>query len=68
MYRRVEVEDTTLENSELKFEGKLATDNRWVIMSKLIPWAEFEEEYAQNFSAVGMDAPASMLILSSQTG
>ncbi len=37
-----------------KFEfpngGKLSKDNRWVIMAKLIPWAEFEEEYAKNFS------------------
>jgi transposase, IS5 family len=56
------------------FEEKLAPDNRWVIMSKLIPcldslnrrgtkacanrWSEFEAEYAKNFSAQGMGAPA----------
>ena len=25
-------------------------NNRWVIMSKLIPWSEFEEEYASLFT------------------
>jgi hypothetical protein len=37
MYRQVETKVVTIENSELKFEGKLAKDNRWVIMSELIP-------------------------------
>ena len=31
--------------------------NRWVMMSKLIPWSEFEEEYALLFSSE-MGAPA----------
>ncbi|TRU81283.1 MAG: transposase, partial [Microcystis viridis Mv_BB_P_19951000_S69D] len=38
-------------------KGKLSPDNRWVIMANLIPWSEFEEEYAQNFSEE-MGAPA----------
>ena len=58
MYRQVETKITTIENPELKFEGKLAKDNRWVIMSELIPWHEFEEEYAKNFSESGIGAPA----------
>jgi transposase, IS5 family len=58
MYRQNETEIVTTENPELKFEGKLAKDNRWVIMSELIPWQEFEEEYAKNFSETGMGAPA----------
>jgi hypothetical protein len=53
----VEQPPTPPENFALPFEGKLAADNRWVIMSKLIPWEEFEEEYARNLSA-GMGAPA----------
>ncbi len=57
MYRQIEVEIATKENPELKFEGKLAKDNRWVIMSEIIPWQEFEEEYAKNFSE-GIGAPA----------
>jgi transposase, IS5 family len=58
MYRQAEVKSTTSEKFTVPFEEKLATDNRWVIMSKLIPWEEFEEEYAKNFSAEGMGAPA----------
>ena len=58
MYRQTEVEVTTSANVELKFEGKLAIDNRWVIMSELIPWSEFESEYAKNFSKSGIGAPA----------
>jgi hypothetical protein len=58
MYRQNETEIVTTENPELKFEGKLAKDNRWVIMSELIPWQEFEKEYAKNFSETGMGAPA----------
>jgi transposase, IS5 family len=34
---------------ELPFGGKLSADNRWVKMAQLIPWSEFESEYAQNF-------------------
>jgi len=26
----------------------LAADNRWVQLAQLIPWSEFEQEYAQN--------------------
>ncbi|MFO0542409.1 MAG: IS5/IS1182 family transposase, partial [Pseudanabaena sp.] len=50
MYRRVELPPTSPENFEFPSEGKLSPDNRWVIMANLIPWSEFEEEYAQNFS------------------
>ncbi len=57
MYRQVEQPPTPPENFELPFEGKLSPDNRWVIMANLIPWSEFEEEYAQNFSEE-MGAPA----------
>jgi hypothetical protein len=48
---------TPPENFELPFEGKLSQDNRWVIMANLIPWSEFEAEYASLFSEE-MGAPA----------
>jgi hypothetical protein len=35
----------------------LAEDNRWVMMANLIPWSEFEDEYAQKFT-IEMGAPA----------
>ena len=37
MYRQVETNIVTKENPELKFEVKLEKDNRWIIMSQLIP-------------------------------
>jgi hypothetical protein len=49
MYRKVGLPPTPPEKFELPFEGKLSQDNRWVIMANLIPWDEFEEEYAKNF-------------------
>jgi transposase, IS5 family len=50
MYRKENLVPNPLENFELPWDGKLAEDNRWVRMAKLIPWSEFEEEYAQNFT------------------
>jgi hypothetical protein len=38
------------ESFELPFGGKLSDENRWVIMTNLIPWEKFEEEYAKSFS------------------
>ncbi|MGD1875481.1 MAG: IS5 family transposase [Mastigocoleus sp.] len=57
MYRKEEQPQITAEKFELPFQGKLSKDNRWVIMSDLIPWEEFEAEYASLFSE-GMGSPA----------
>ena len=35
------------------FSGKLRSDNRWVILSNLIPWEKIEKQYAKNFSKLG---------------
>jgi len=50
MYRFEEQSQVSSENFELPFEGKLSEDNRWVIMASLIPWSDFEEEYASIFT------------------
>ncbi len=57
MYRKEEPTQIPPESFELPFEGKLSEDNRWVIMASLIPWSEFEEEYA-TFFCEEMGAPA----------
>jgi IS5 family transposase len=57
MYRKEKQQETTAENFELSKECKLASDNRWVIMEKMIPWSEFEAEYAAMFSSE-IGAPA----------
>jgi hypothetical protein len=57
MYRKIETIPTPIEKFKLPFEGQLAEDNRWVIMANLIPWSEFEDEYAKQFT-MEMGAPA----------
>jgi hypothetical protein len=43
MYLKLETQLLSPEKFEL---GKLDPNNRWVMMSELIPWSEFEEEYS----------------------
>ncbi len=50
MYPKKESEKSTVENFKIPSEWKPKEENRWVIMSKIIPWEEFEEEYAKQFS------------------
>ena len=50
MYRKSNQAPLTSENFLLPFDGKLSSENRWVIMAELIPWDEFEEEYGKIFS------------------
>ena len=57
MYRKVELAPKPPSEFELPFGGSLSPDNRWVKMAQLIPWSEFESEYAQNFPTE-MGAPA----------
>ncbi|NEQ66810.1 MAG: IS5/IS1182 family transposase, partial [Symploca sp. SIO2D2] len=57
MYRKAALTPNSTEDFEFPLEEKLSIDNRWVIMASLIPWSEFEEEYAKNF-AEDMGAPA----------
>lgn len=64
MYKKVDKLETELENFELPFGGKLVEDNRWVIMAKLIPWSEVEEEYAKKFTLeIGAPAKSSRMAL-----
>lgn len=57
MYRKSNQFELTPDNFELPVVVQLSPDNRWVIMAKLIPWLEFEAEYAEKFSEK-MGAPA----------
>ena len=49
MYKKAELAPSPSSEFELPFGGRLSADNRWVKMAQLIPWSEFESEYAQNF-------------------
>jgi hypothetical protein len=57
MYRQAEPSLVPPEEFEFPASEQLSPNNRWVIMANLIPWSEFESEYALNFSSK-MGAPA----------
>jgi hypothetical protein len=50
MYRKTNQNQLKFEKFYMPFGGKLRSDNRWVILSKQIPWAQIEQEYSTNFS------------------
>lgn len=50
MYRKQQYPTETPENFKNLFGGQLDEENRWIEMSKMIPWEKFEEEYAKNFT------------------
>ena len=59
MYRSEEKQQLSFEAFYLPFGGKLNPNNRWVALAELIPWEEFEEEYASQFAIEsGQGAPA----------
>jgi len=57
MYRQSPIGQLSFENFYLPFGGKLSGENRWVRLAKLVPWEQFESEYAEQFSQ-GQGAPA----------
>jgi hypothetical protein len=64
VYRKVELAPKTPSEFDLPFGGSLSPDNRWVKMAPLIPWSEFEAEYAENFStSLGLRAKSFRMAL-----
>ncbi len=57
MYRQSPTGQLSFENFYLPFGGKLSGENRWVKLAELVPWEQFESEYAEQFSE-GQGAPA----------
>jgi hypothetical protein len=41
----------SIEEFHLPFGNKLDPNNRWVLLSAIIPWGELEEKYAHLFNA-----------------
>ena len=58
MYRKDNPNQLVFENFYLPFGGKLRSANRWVILSKQIPWQEIEQQYAVLFEDSGTGNPA----------
>lgn len=48
MYRKPDPQ-LTIEDFILPFSGKMSAENRWVKLARLIPWDEFEKDYAFMF-------------------
>lgn len=57
MYHQTSSTSIPVTKFVLPFEGQLNENNRWVIMADLVPWMEFESEYAQLFEQF-LGAPA----------
>lgn len=57
MYRHNE-QQLEFEDFFLPFGGHLLSNNRWVKLSKLIPWDDVEKLYSSQLSNSGMGAPA----------
>ena len=58
MYKKNHPEQLSFEDFYMPFGGKLRSDNRWVLLSKKIPWDLAEEIYSKHFSKDGQGAPA----------
>lgn len=50
MYRKEDINQLKFEDFYLPFGGKLRSDNRWVVLSKHIPWQTIEDQYSTHFS------------------
>ena len=55
---RNKLKQPEFEDFILPFSGKLRSNNRWVILSKIIPWKEIDKKYSKGFAKSGMGAPA----------
>lgn len=50
MYKKSE-QQVTFEEFRLSYGGDLNSQNRWVQLSRIIPWHKIEERYASNFAS-----------------
>ena len=61
MYREESSKQQKIADFHLPFGGHLDEENRWVILSKKVPWEELEEDYKEHLSGSGLGAPAKSL-------
>ena len=58
MYRKDNANQLRFKDFYLPFGGQLRSDNRWVLLSKHIPWDKIEQAYSANFSGSKVGCPA----------
>lgn len=61
MYREESGKQQKLEDSYMPFGGHRKEENRWIILSKKVPWKEIEKEYKEKLGNTEMGAPAKPL-------
>ena len=58
MYRKDDANQLRFEDFYLPFNGKLRSDNRWIVLSGQIPWQQIEQAYSGLFSNSKVGCPA----------
>jgi len=61
MYKEESEKQHELDDFYLPFGGHLDEENRWVILSKKVPWEEIEKDYKEKLANTEMGAPAKPL-------
>jgi len=61
MYREESEKQQKLEDFYMPFGGHLNEENRWVILSKKVPWKEIEKDYKEKLGNTEKGAPAKSL-------
>ena len=58
MYRKTPDNQLAFEDFYLPFGGKLRSNNRWVLLARMVPWKTVEAFYEKQFSESGQGPPA----------
>ena len=58
MYRENSENQIALEDFYLPFGGHLDPNNRWIILSRMVPWDKLESEYKKKLGNSNLGAPA----------
>ena len=63
MYKAKDRQTEPLFEELFPFGGKLDENNRWLKISKLIPWDQLENSYSRHFSHTGRPARDARMVI-----
>ena len=66
MYREESEKQHKLEDFYMPFGGHLNEENRWVILSKKVPWKELKNEYKGKLGNTDIGTPAKSLRMNAE--